>query len=284
MATAIASSYNVIGFNLGRSADFRAMPSRFPGVDPYVEGSGLWPDFHHEFITAWRAALRRSLPKHYEARINEEIHLVDLSSGATRKILPDVAVERREAQAAPSEGEAWESTSTTVTLPMPLVEDEIHESWIEIYHRPDRSLVAVLELLSPSNKRGETRSNYLSKRRAVLRHQVHLVEVDLLLAGGRISPPDEYPAADFTALVAHAERPGVCEVRSWNLRDRLPRLGIPLKPPDADAQVDLQEIFDAAFDQGAYGEAIDYAKPPSVALRQADLAWAVERARTTPEW
>lgn len=100
------------------------MPSRFPGVAPYIEASGLWPDFHHEFITAWRAALRRSLPKHYEARINE------------------------------------------------LVEDEVHESWIEIYHPPDRSLVAVLELLSPTNKRGETRSNYLAKRKTVLRHRM----------------------------------------------------------------------------------------------------------------
>ena len=60
------------------------MPSRFPGVDPYIEGSGLWPDFHHEFITAWRSALRRSLPKHYEARINKEIHLVDLNWAVER--------------------------------------------------------------------------------------------------------------------------------------------------------------------------------------------------------
>lgn len=258
------------------------MPSRFPGVDPYIEASGLWPDFHHEFITAWRGALRRSLPKHYEARINEEIHLVDLSSGAMRKILPDVAVERRGSEQAPAQEEAWQSSPAAVTLPLPLVEDEIHESWIEIYHRPDRSLVAVLELLSPTNKRGETRSNYLAKRRTVLRHRIHLVEIDLLLDGGRIAPPDEYPAADFTALVARAERPGVCDVLSWNLRDRLPRLGIPLKPPDADAVVDLQAVFAGAFDQGAYGETVDYEQPPSVSLSEADLKWAAERARGTP--
>jgi hypothetical protein len=259
------------------------MPSRFPGVDPYIEGSGLWPDFHHEFITAWRSALRRSLPKHYEARINEEIHLVDLSSGEMRKILPDVAVERREPYRAAVEQPAWQSSSVTVTLPLPLVEDEVRESWIEIYHRPDRSLVAVLELLSPTNKRGETRSKYLAKRRAVIRHHVHLVELDLLLAGGRIAPPYEYPEADFTALVARAERPGFCDVQSWNLRDRLPRFEIPLKPPDADAVVDLQEVFDRAFDQGAYGDTIDYDQPPSVPLSEADLKWAAERARVMPD-
>lgn len=78
-----------------------------------------------------------------------------------------------------------------------------------IYHRPDRSLVAVLELLSPSNKRGETRTKYLAKRRTVLRNRVHLVELDLLVEGGRIAPPYEYPAADFSALVARAEQPGL---------------------------------------------------------------------------
>jgi hypothetical protein len=258
----------------------KTMPSRFPGVDPYIEGSGLWPDFHHEFITSWRGALRRSLPKHYEARINEEIHLVDLSLGTMRKILPDVAVERREAYRAPVEQAAWQSSPVAVTLPLPLDEEEVRENWIEIYHRPDRSLVAVLELLSPTNKRGETRSKYLSKRKTVLRQGVHLVELDLLFEGGRIAPPFEYPAADFTALVARGERPGICEVRSWNLRDRLPLLEIPLKSPDADVVVDLQEVFDYSFDQGGYAETVDYEQPPSVLLPEADLKWAAERARS----
>lgn len=257
------------------------MPSRFPGVDPYIEGSGLWPDFHHEFITAWRGALRRALPKHYEARINEEIHLVDLSSGAARKILPDVAVERRESYPMPVEQASWQPSPATVTLPLPLEEEEVRESWIEIHHRPDRSLVAVLELLSPTNKRGETRSKYLAKRRAVLRNRVHLVEVDLLIEGGRIAPPYEYPPANFAALIARAEHPGVCDVRSWNLSDQLPRLEIPLKSPDADAVVELQEIYDRAFDQGAYDETMNYDQPPSVALPPADVNWVVGRLKHT---
>jgi hypothetical protein len=111
---------------------------------------------------------------------------------------------------------------------------------------------------------------------------VHLVELDLLFEGGRIAPPYEYPGADFTALVARAERPGFCDVRWWNLRDRLPRLEIPLKSPDADAVVDLQEVFDCAFEQGGYAETVDYQQPPSVPLSQADLKWVVERARSSP--
>src|SRR5487761_1279675 len=131
------------------------MPSRFPGVDPYLEGSGLWRDFHHEFITAWRGALRRTLPKHYEARIDEEIQLVDLSSGSGRQILPDVAVERRGGPSALPVARSRRSSQEPFTLPLPIEEEEVRESWIEIYHRPDRSLVAVLEILSPTNKRGD---------------------------------------------------------------------------------------------------------------------------------
>lgn len=258
------------------------MPSRFPGVDPYLEGSGLWPDFHHEFITAWRAALRRSLPKHYEARINQEIHLIDVTSGDARKISPDVAIERREPSGTSLEQGSWRASASPVILPLPVVEDEVRESWIEIFHRPDRSLVAVLEFLSPTNKRGEHRSKYLAKRRSVLRHQIHLVELDLLLGGGRITPPYEYPTGDFFALTARAERPGFCEVIVWTLRDRLPEVAIPLKAPDADIMVDLREVFELAYDQGGYAESVDYDQPPSVPLSPADLQWAANVARSEP--
>jgi hypothetical protein len=254
------------------------MPSRFPRVDPYLEGSGLWRDFCHEFITAWRAALRSALPKHYEARIEEEIQLVELASGVARQIVPDVTVERRDAHAEQHPAEAWDASPEPVTLPLPVIEEEVRESWIEIRHRPDHSLVAVLELLSPTNKRGEHRSKYLAKRRTVLRHHVHLVELDFLLDGDPIVPPYEYPPGDCFALVARGDRPGLCEVRAWSVRDRLPELPIPLKAPDLDVVVDLQATFERAFDQGGYADSIDYDRPPGVSLSEADLHWAAERA------
>ena len=154
----------------------------------------------------------------------------------------------------------------------------MRESWIEIRHRPDHSLVAVLELLSPTNKRREHRSKYLAKRRAVLRHHVHLVELDLLLDGDPLVPPYEYPLGDCFALVARGERPGFCDVHAWSVRDRLPRLPIPLKAPDADVVVDLQAIFGRAFDQGDYSDSINYDQRPEVVLSEADSQWAAELA------
>jgi hypothetical protein len=50
-------------------------------------------------------------------------------------------------------------------------------------HRPDRILVAVLELLSPANKEEPGRSVDLAKRNALVYYPVHLVELDLLPKG-----------------------------------------------------------------------------------------------------
>lgn len=33
------------------------MASPFPGIDPYLESQGYWPDFHHTFINYLREAL-----------------------------------------------------------------------------------------------------------------------------------------------------------------------------------------------------------------------------------
>ena len=37
-----------------------AMPSPFPGMDPYLEDAGLWPDVHHELISTARHILTES--------------------------------------------------------------------------------------------------------------------------------------------------------------------------------------------------------------------------------
>src|SRR4051812_23205839 len=39
-----------------------AMISPFPGVDPFVEAQGYWPDFHPTFLNYWREAISDKLP------------------------------------------------------------------------------------------------------------------------------------------------------------------------------------------------------------------------------
>lgn len=59
--------------------------------------------------------------------------------------------------------------------------------WVEIRDAKRRTLVTAIELLSPFNKRGQGRLEYLQKRDALLASPVHLIEIDLLREGRR--PP-----------------------------------------------------------------------------------------------
>ena len=70
-----------------------------------------------------------------------------------------------------------------------LVHMEAHierQRYLEIRDRRNRELVAVVELLSPVNKKsGPYRAQYLTKRSEILASPAHLVEIDLLRDGLR---------------------------------------------------------------------------------------------------
>jgi hypothetical protein len=85
----------------------------------------------------------------------------------------------------------------------------VREPYIEIYSLPDREVIAVVEILSPTNNSGRGRVEYLDKRDEVLRAPVHLVEIDLLLAGSRVPlgaalPPGDYSESDRQWVVETA--------------------------------------------------------------------------------
>ncbi len=52
------------------------MRSAFPGMDPYLEDQGRWPDFHASTITYCRDALSDCLPADYIAQMGEEVREV----------------------------------------------------------------------------------------------------------------------------------------------------------------------------------------------------------------
>ena len=48
------------------------MTTPFPGMAPYIEASGLWGDFHHDFISEIKPALASSAaPDRYIIRAGE---------------------------------------------------------------------------------------------------------------------------------------------------------------------------------------------------------------------
>ncbi len=54
-----------------------AMPSPFPGMDPYLEDPGLWPDVHHGLISEMQANLNAHVRPKYYVRVEERVYGTD---------------------------------------------------------------------------------------------------------------------------------------------------------------------------------------------------------------
>jgi hypothetical protein len=253
------------------------MSSPFPGMDPYLETPAFWSDFHARFCTHWCEALSDCLPDNYEARIDEKVNLVEIAPARKKRIEPDVAVTQRGPSRGLSPAPAGVATLEPVTLSL-VIEEETHERHIEILHRPDRTVVAVLELLSPANKGEPGRTLYLAKRNALLYHPVHLVELDLLVNGRRLPLEEDLPPGDYYALVSRGDRRPKCDVYAWTVRHALPAIPIPLLDPDPDVWFDIGAVFATTYERGRYARSADYTGAPPVTFDSASQAWIVERA------
>jgi hypothetical protein len=249
-------------------------------MDPYLESQGFWRDFHTTLLTYGRRALTAVLPRHYAALIEEQISLVDLSQEAQHSYRPDVAVIRGKPGAAQHGGRGVSATLEPITLPLALEDlEKIHHRWIEIKRLPDLSLVTVIEILSPTNKIGSGRTEYVEKRNQWLRQPVNVVEVDLLLGGHRLPMRGALPAGDCYALVSRSGRQPDCDVSAWSIRRALAEIPIPLADPDSDITLDLAAVFAQTCDDARYDDLVNYSAPLSLPLAPEDRAWAEDQAR-----
>ena len=249
------------------------MPSPFPGMDPYLESPPLWTDFHSRFINAWCETLADSLPGDFEASLGERVYLVEQDPDSRKLIYPDVALVEKEANARRSrEAAAGATMLEPVTLPV-IIPEGPREAFIEILHRPDSSLVAVLELLSPANKEQPGRTEYMLKRHALLYQNVHLVELDLLMGGRRLATPQPLPKGDYHYLVHRGEERPNCQVYSWHLSQPLPRLPVPLRSPHPDLAFELAAVFTTAYDRGRFLRRVGYGGPCPAPLDEAQRSW-----------
>ena len=188
------------------------MPSPFPGMDPYLEISGDWRDFHARFLNGCADTLADQLPENYVARIEEQFHILEFPEESEERRLPDVSI----SQTRPSRigGSAATTLPTLEPEFIPLVTtivEEVKERWIEIRRRPDWTPVTIIELLSPTNKSGQGHSDYLYKRVSLIARSIHLIELDFLVAGRR--PPMGRPLRGiYHALVSRRSAPDLGRV------------------------------------------------------------------------
>jgi hypothetical protein len=250
------------------------MPSPFPGFDPFLESPAFWSDFHATFINYWREAISDALPGEYEAGLGERVYLIEHDPDSRKLVFPDVAVTRAHDTALRS-GDAAVATLEPVTIPLTILQGP-RETFIEIIHRADRSLVTSLELLSPANKHQPGRTEYLAKRNALLYQSVHLVELDLLRGGQRLPLAEPLPPGDGFYLVSRAEQRPDCQVYAWPLSHPLPTLPVPLRAPDPDLLIDLRQVFNTTYERGRFYRRIGYGGPLPSHLQAAEQQWAAE--------
>jgi uncharacterized protein DUF4058 len=244
------------------------MPSPFPGMDPYIESCGLWPDFHASLIVTMRAALNARLPERYTAGV--ELHVwIHEPDAAPRTQLraPDVHV-------AYQGGPKGRVAVAPATVVLPLTESET-QRFIQIVDQENQRVVTAFELLSPSNKAaGPDREAYLNKRNEFLNAGVSLVEIDLLRGGPRLPLGDSPPeVAAYYVLVCRAwERP---RAGFWNvgLRDPLPDIPVPLDPDVAEVLFPLRPCIDRVYEEARYASRLRYDESVKPRLRKPDAAW-----------
>ncbi|MBI1830620.1 MAG: DUF4058 family protein [Planctomycetes bacterium] len=256
------------------------MASPFPGMDPYLEGPE-WPDFHYTFVNYWREAIADALPDDYLARIDERMYLVETDPEVRKLIKPDVSIETDNGGSSARRTSAI-ATLEPVTMRLEII-DGVTEHYVEILRKPELTVVAILELLSPTNKEGPGRTEYLHKRNAILRQNVHLVELDLLLGGRRLPSPRSLPSGDCYYLIARAEQRFDCQLYHWRLTDPLPTLPVPLRPPHADIAVDLAAVFRTAYQRGRFARSLRYDRPCPAPLTEEQRAWAERILRRPSE-
>jgi Protein of unknown function (DUF4058) len=145
---------------------------------------------------------------------------------------------------------------------------------IEIRDTANRQLVTAIEVLSPTNKRGDGREEYLAKRRRMLLSTAHLLEIDLLRQGQRVPMQNPLPRAAYFIFLSRVERRPITEIWPISLTEPLPVVPVPLLPGDKDEVLDLQQTFATTYDLVGYDLALDYTQPPEILLPPEDAAWA----------
>src|SRR5262245_4027501 len=121
-----------------------AMPSPFPGMNPYLEQADVWTDFHDRFVPAVADALAAQVDPRYLVKLQEQLYIHELPAEGRRLAgRGDVSVAPAGSPGGPAAG--------TAALEDPEVDELLDVDaeripYVEIRDRGNRELVTVVEV------------------------------------------------------------------------------------------------------------------------------------------
>jgi hypothetical protein len=245
------------------------MKSPFPGMDPFIEARGLWPDFHQRLMSRIADDVSRMLPPRYVARLGHRTYIDRIADepgdGPESHFEPDVSVLHRGGNGgAAGTGTPGQAREGAVIMHAAPSGSEVKEVYLDIFDLdPDRRLVTSVEVLSPANKRyrGKGWQQYARKRDVLLQGRANLVEIDLLRGGRRHAMDEPWPDGPYYLLVARKWESPACEVWPAFATRPLPDLAVPLEKGDAELRVSLQSAVHFVFDASRYWQDARYDEP-----------------------
>jgi hypothetical protein len=244
-------------------------------MDPYLEHPVLWESVHTRMITAIAEQLQPQLDPRYVTSVEERVFIE-----SPQRRIPDVWVQKVPGEERPL-GAVQRGGDTAVILQVDQL--EIRQRRVEILDAyNDLKLVTLIEMVSPTNKvAGPGRRSYRAKQQETLDRDCHLVEIDLLRRGRhvlcvprwRIQELEPY---DYLVCVNRWPHRNRYELYAPRLRERLPRINVPLADPDPDVPLDLQAALEQAYWVGRYMKRVRYHERCIPRLEPADQQWASE--------
>jgi len=245
------------------------VPSPFPGMDPFIE-SQMWEDFHTDFITVLRQELVSKVRPQYTVNVERYVyvtreHQVE-SIVAPDAMVADTGAGWRESAVSPA--------ATLQPVKHQIVMPQLRQPYLVIRTRRGETVVSVIELLSPWNKKKDAGvGEYLAKRANVLKSTANLVELDLLRGGQRLPTVDPLQQGDYYAFISRPSvRPDV-DVYAWRLQDPLPTLPFPLAEHEPDVDIDLQAAFSTTYDRAGYDYSLHYEDEVLPPLEEDKITW-----------
>ena len=126
------------------------MPSPFPGMNPYLEQSYDWEEFHLNFIARMQQVLHSRVGPKYIVKAEMRLILHERSAAERGFIGRTNVGISREKESGPTS--ASDVLDAPMRLRLPAFEEE-KQRYLEIRDAKNRRIVTIIELLSPSNKK-----------------------------------------------------------------------------------------------------------------------------------